>query len=132
MQPRWAPLPGAVRVEYEFEADASREGALGQYPEGDRDSPHHDGAVRRTLARSGSRGAARQATAAQYDSIRLVHLPALRNPVDGLSRRDARILLELLRADERRHPETGRLRSLHDPSRRDAQLSHQPPTRGER
>src|SRR5690606_1390057 len=42
----------------------------------------------------------------------LVHLPALRNPVDDLSRRDARILLELLRADERRHPETGGLRAL--------------------
>ncbi|WP_169719943.1 ATP-dependent nuclease [Actinomyces slackii] len=48
----------------------------------------------------------------EHNSIRLVHLPALRNPVDDLSRRDARILLELLRADERRHPETGGLRSL--------------------
>jgi len=36
----------------------------------------------------------------------------LRNPVDDLSRRDARILLELLRADERKHPETGGLHSL--------------------
>lgn len=34
------------------------------------------------------------------DSFRLVYLPAWRNPVDELARREARILIELLRAQQ--------------------------------
>lgn len=105
------PAPRAVRVEYAFESDAAYEGALGQYrirqglaaPKWGRPLERSLGYVRAGMAVEPS---------SEYDNIRLVHLPALRNPVDDLSRRDARILLELLRADERRHPETGGLRSL--------------------
>jgi putative ATP-dependent endonuclease of OLD family len=39
----------------------------------------------------------------------LIYLPALRNPVDELSRREARVLLELLRAEQLRNPSTGSL-----------------------
>ena len=117
--PRLAPIdatalgatPRAVRVEYEFEADTSREGALGQYRKRQGlAAPRWGRPLERSLGQV--RAGRPVESAAEYDSIRLVHLPALRNPVDDLSRRDARILLELLRADERRHPETGGLRSL--------------------
>ncbi|MEZ7716200.1 AAA family ATPase [Micrococcus luteus] len=117
--PRLAPIdatalgatPRAVRVEYDFEADASREGALGQYRKRQGlAAPRWGRPLERSLGQV--RAGRPVEPTAEYDSIRLVHLPALRNPVDDLSRRDARILLELLRADERRHPETGGLRSL--------------------
>jgi len=105
------PTPRMVRVTYEFEADASCEGALGDYRR-----RRGFGAPQwcRLLERSLGRVRAGQPLepSEEYESIRLVHLPALRNPVDDLSRRDARILLELLRADERKYPETGGLHSL--------------------
>ena len=105
------PTPRMVSVTYEFEADALCEGALGAYRK-----RRGFGAPQwcRLLERSLGRVRAGQPLEPpeEYESIRLVHLPALRNPVDDLSRRDARILLELLRADERKHPETGGLHSL--------------------
>ncbi len=105
------PTPRMVSVTYEFEADALCEGALGAYRK-----RRGFGAPQwcRLLERSLGRVRAGQPLepSEEYESIRLVHLPALRNPVDDLSRRDARILLELLRADERKHPETGGLHSL--------------------
>lgn len=103
--------PRAVRVQYEFEADASREGALGEYRKRQGlGAPTWGRPLERSLGHVRAGRPVEPPT--EYDSIRLVHLPALRNPVDDLSRRDARILLELLRADERRHPKTGGLRSL--------------------
>lgn len=117
--PRLAPIdatalgttPRAVRVEYEFEADAAREGALGKYRKRQGlGAPKWGRPLERSLGQV--RAGRPVEPTSEYDSVRLVHLPALRNPVDDLSRRDARILLELLRADERRHPETGGLRSL--------------------
>ena len=103
--------PRAVRVEYEFEADASREGELGRYRKRQGlGAPKWGRPLERSLGQVRAGRPIEPAT--EYDSVRLIHLPALRNPVDDLSRRDARILLELLRADERRHPETGGLRSL--------------------
>lgn len=117
--PRLAPIdatalgatPRAVRVEYEFEADAAREGALGKYRKRQGlGAPKWGRPLERSLGQVRAGRPVEPAT--EYESVRLVHLPALRNPVDDLSRRDARILLELLRADERRRPETGGLRSL--------------------
>lgn len=105
------PTPRTVHVEYEFEADSPREGAFGQYRKRHGlAAPRWDRQLERSLGQV--RAGRPNEPADEYDSIRLVHLPALRNPIDDLSRRDARILLELLRADERRHPETGGLRSL--------------------
>ncbi len=117
--PRLAPVdasalggtPRAVRVEYEFETDAETEGALGQFRRRQGlGAPKWGRPLERSLGQV--RAGRPIESPSEYDSIRLVHLPALRNPVDDLSRRDARILLELLRADERNHPETGGLRSL--------------------
>ena len=105
------PIPRMVRVTYEFESDASCEGALGVYRRRRGFSaPQWCRPLERSLGRV--RAGQPLESSDEYDSIRLVHLPALRNPVDDLSRRDARVLLELLRADERKHPETGGLRSL--------------------
>lgn len=117
--PRFAPIdatalgapPRAVRVEYAYETDAAQEGALGAYRKRQGlAAPKWGRPLERSLGQVRAGRAVEPPT--EYDNIRLVHLPALRNPVDDLSRRDARILLELLRADERRHPETGGLRSL--------------------
>src|ERR1019366_8668832 len=44
-----------------------------------------------------------------YDRVRMIYLPALRNPVDELSRRETRVLIELLRAEQLRHPGTASL-----------------------
>jgi putative ATP-dependent endonuclease of the OLD family len=44
-----------------------------------------------------------------YDRVRMIYLPALRNPVDELSRRETRVLIELLRAEQLRRPSTGSL-----------------------
>lgn len=117
--PRLAPIdatalgatPRMVRITYEFEADVSNEGALGAYRKRrGLSAPQWCRPLERSLGRV--RAGQPLESSDEYDSIRLVHLPALRNPVDDLSRRDARILLELLRADERKHPETGGLHSL--------------------
>lgn len=105
------PTPRAVHVEYEFEAETSFEGALGTYRKQlGLGAPQWHRPLERSLGRV--RAGQPLESSDEYDSIRLVHLPALRNPVDDLSRRDARILLELLRANERKHPESGGLRSL--------------------
>lgn len=117
--PRLAPIdatalgatPRMVRITYEFEADVSNEGALGAYRKRrGLSAPQWCRPLERSLGRV--RAGQPLESSDEYDSIRLVYLPALRNPVDDLSRRDARVLLELLRADERKHPETGGLRSL--------------------
>lgn len=117
--PRIAPIdaialgatPRAVYVEYEYEDDETREGALGDHrKQRGLAAPKWGRPLERSLGQVRAGRPVESVT--EYDSIRLIHLPALRNPVDDLSRRDTRILLELLRADERRHPETGGLRSL--------------------
>lgn len=103
--------PRAVRVEYAYESDAEQEGALGDFRKRQGlAAPKWGRPLERSLGQV--RAGRSVEPSAEYDSIRLVHLPALRNPVDDLSRRDARILLELLRADERRNPQTGGLRAL--------------------
>ena len=103
--------PRSVQVEYAYEAEESDEGAFGRFRKRQGlGAPKWSRPLERSLGRV--RAGTPLESASEYENIRLVHLPALRNPVDDLSRRDARILLELLRADERRHPETGGLRAL--------------------
>ena len=103
--------PRSVQVEYAYQADESDEGAFGRFRKRQGlGAPKWSRPLERSLGRV--RAGTPLEHSSEYEDIRLVHLPALRNPVDDLSRRDARILLELLRADERRHPETGGLRAL--------------------
>lgn len=103
--------PRAVRVEFAYESDDAGEGALGQFRQRQGlGAPKWGRPLERSLGQV--RAGRPVEPASEYESMRLVHLPALRNPVDDLSRRDARILLELLRADERSNPGTGGLRSV--------------------
>lgn len=103
--------PRIVRIEYEFESDKSHEGAFGQYQK-----RHGLGAPKWNRPLERSLGYVRAGRINEEvvgsDNVRLVHVPALRNPVDDLSRRDARVLLELLRAADRKRPTTEGLRSL--------------------
>lgn len=56
----------------------------------------------RTLERDLGRVAARQVSASPegLDNLRLIYLPGYRNPLDELARREAQILVELLRAEQ--------------------------------
>lgn len=103
--------PRAVRVEYGYEQNEADEGALGSARKlRGLGAPKWGRPLERSLGRVRA-GKAEEPTS-EYDDIRLVHLPALRNPVDDLSRRDARILLELLRAEQRRNPAVGGMAAL--------------------
>jgi putative ATP-dependent endonuclease of OLD family len=117
--PRLAPVdasvlgepPRAVRVEYSFEPDPANEGALGSALLGmGFSAPSWGRPLERSLGRVRA-GVPVDATEG-HDSVRLVYLPALRNPVDELSRRDAQVLLELLRAEHLRNPAGGGLPAL--------------------
>lgn len=117
--PRLAPVdasvlgepPRAVRVEYSFESDPANEGALGSALRGmGFSAPSWGRPLERSLGRVRA-GIPVDATEG-HDSVRLVYLPALRNPVDELSRRDAQVLVELLRAEHLRNPADGGLPAL--------------------
>lgn len=91
-----------VEVSYTFDSDGAAEGPLGRQLQSisGRGSP---GAVaakwHKTLARNlGSIRATSLTHTEHEDSFRFVYLPAWRNPLDELARREARILVELLRA----------------------------------
>ncbi len=103
--------PRAVRVEYGYEADPAHEGALGQalWNTG-YSAPSWGRPLERSLGRvrPGNLVGATEG----HDNIRLIYLPALRNPVDELSRHDTQVLLELLRAGQLRQPGAGGLAAL--------------------
>lgn len=103
--------PRSVAIEYAFDDDAENEGALGNAlkqsgfaaPRWSRPLERSLGRVRAGSVIDGTEG---------HDNVRLVYLPALRNPVDELSRRDAQVLLELLRAEQLRRTGRGALNEL--------------------
>lgn len=106
-----------LELVYRFEADAADEGPLGNQlqNQGGRSVP---GTVAAEWARTMHRsmGAINTklltaSTSGVEDKILLVHLPAWRNPLDELSRREARVLVELLRAQQQNR---GRGRDLTD------------------
>lgn len=95
-----------VDVEYSFETDPAAEGPLGRqlWAQSGITAP---GTTAAWWSRGLSRdlGAIRATTLVPHDvadSVRFVYLPAWRNPVDELARREARILVELLRAQQQR------------------------------
>lgn len=98
-----------VNVSYKLES-FEEEGALGKhYLSNQLPAPQW----KRTLERSlGYVRARRDGPPAGEDAIRLIHLPALRNPVDDLSRKNAQILIELLQAVNRQNPDSGDLAKL--------------------
>lgn len=105
------PPPRGVSVEYAFDEDAAAEGALGNaLKQSGFAAPRWSRPLERSLGKVRA-GSVVDATEG-HDNIRLVYLPALRNPVDELSRRDAQILLELLRAEQLRRTGPGALNQL--------------------
>lgn len=95
------PSPRRVDVSYQYEV-AGAEGPLGQQLQNQyADAPGWSTPLERSLGKVRT-GKAANHRGRGHESLRLIHLPALRNPVDELSRRDARILVELLRAAELR------------------------------
>lgn len=99
--------PGSrmTRIEYSFADPTDTEGPLGRQlqQQSGRTAPGTLAATwERTLHRDLGRVRADvHGTRADIeDQIRLIHLPAWRNPLDELARREARILVELLRAQQ--------------------------------
>lgn len=93
-----------IDVEYSFASDATDEGPLGValQAQSGRSSP---GTVAtswtRTLHRDLGRVRAETLLASDIErALLLIYLPAWRNPLDELARREARILVELLRAQQ--------------------------------
>jgi len=93
-----------IEVEYSFEPPGKPEGPLGQQIQSQtgRNVPGTVAATwSKTLGRDlGSIRAETQIRSEHADSFRLVYLPAWRNPLDELARREARILIELLRSQQ--------------------------------
>ncbi|MCW3002361.1 MAG: hypothetical protein JWQ20_1659 [Conexibacter sp.] len=93
-----------ISVEYAFEADSSEEGTLGRQLLLQASSAPTNGTAgewSRSLGRNlGSVRSEYVAGAMPTDGVRLIYLPAWRNPLDELARREARILVELLRAQQ--------------------------------
>jgi putative ATP-dependent endonuclease of the OLD family len=93
-----------VDVEYQFSGEPSDEGPLGrQIQEQSGRSAPGTPAAAWTVSLHRELGGIRAKTLAgsdHADAFRLIYLPAWRNPVDELARREARILVELLRAQQ--------------------------------
>jgi putative ATP-dependent endonuclease of the OLD family len=93
-----------VEVEYSFDPDPSVEGPLGRHLQAQtgRNVPGTVATMwSKTLRRSLGRVATQNLINSDLDeSMYLVHLPAWRNPLDELARRETRILIELLRAQQ--------------------------------
>jgi putative ATP-dependent endonuclease of the OLD family len=102
------PAPRSIAVEYAFESAGGTEGALGLalHSRG-RSAPLWVRSLERSLGRVRARTIA--PVPDELEQLRLIYLPALRNPVDELARRETRVLLELLRAEQLRNPSTGTL-----------------------
>lgn len=104
--PRGAPRE--ISLTFEFDPDLAAEGPLGAYLQGEYLGPP---AFTKTLTRSlgrirvegGDEGTER---------LRVIYLPAHRNPVDELARREADVLVELLRAEQQRRAGHRSLREL--------------------
>jgi len=92
-----------VEVDYEYAADPGDEGALGRllHVQSGVESQGVAATWSRSLGRNLGQVEAKSLLASEYqDRFRLIYLPAHRNPLDELARREARILIELLRAQQ--------------------------------
>ncbi len=101
--------PRTIDIRFQFEQDPSHEGPLGQSL---LDPPKW---TRRLQSSLGKLRVAGVEAAQGVHSTRLIYLPALRNPVDELARREAEVLVQLLRAEQERksnHRNLGDVRSL--------------------
>jgi putative ATP-dependent endonuclease of OLD family len=96
-----------IDIEYAYETDPAAEGLLGQHLQA-QSGAATPGAMAASWSYTLSRdlGAIRASPFLELPtvarSVRFIYLPAWRNPVDELARREARILVELLRAQQQR------------------------------
>ncbi|WP_416903549.1 hypothetical protein [Micromonospora echinospora] len=96
--------PRSITVDYSYALDPDDEGPLGrelQEAAGTR-STAVAASWTTELRRSLGSVAASTDFHALRNRVRLIYLPATRNPVDDLARREARVLVELLRAQQQR------------------------------
>jgi putative ATP-dependent endonuclease of the OLD family len=100
------PAPRTIAIEYDYAPDESSTGPLDHLlhsQTGTRNYGTTAAAWTRTLVRSLGKVRGENTTPSPLeDRIRFIYLPAHRNPVDELARREARVLVELLRAQQQR------------------------------
>ena len=102
--------PRFIAIEFEF-GGAGPEGPLGASLLGRSEGPPR---WTRRLERSlGSVRAVGIDEGQHVDDVRLIYLPAHRNPVDELARREAEVLVELLRAEQERRSGHRNLADVH-------------------
>jgi putative ATP-dependent endonuclease of OLD family len=95
--------PRTIAVEYRFANDPAEEGPLGlqiQTQRGQVAPGTVAAAWTAELSRDLGKISASVSASDHAEAIRLIYLPAWRNPIDELARREARILIELLRAQQ--------------------------------
>lgn len=106
----------SIEVEYCFDAEPKQEGPLGRQIQAQSGlvAPGAVAAVwSKTLSRELGTVRAKPLISSDHaDAFRLVYLPAWRNPLDELARREARILVELLRAQQQNTAGTRNLAGL--------------------
>lgn len=102
--------PRGIAVTYAFSDGEEADGTLGKTLQGrGLPAPAWERELERNLGRVSAKTVAPEPEG--FRNLRLIYLPAHRNPLDELARREAQILVELLRAQQQR--ETG-TRSLVD------------------
>lgn len=105
--------PRAVSIAYAFNENAATEGALGQaLLRSAMPAPNWSRPLERVLGRV--RAGPPVGATDNLNRLRLIYLPAMRNPVDELSRRETQVLIELLRAEQSRDQGSGALHKLRD------------------
>lgn len=96
-----------IEIDYYFERAGRVEGRLGEQimTQTGRRSAHTAAATwTRSLSRDLGSVRVTQETRSEFqDAVRLIFLPASRNPLDELARREVRVLIELLRAQQQAH-----------------------------
>lgn len=103
--------PRAIDVEFEFGGEGA-EGPLGvSLLAQSQAAPHWSRRLERALGYVRAVGIE---DGHQVDETRLIYLPAQRNPVDELARREAEVLVELLRAEQERRRGHRNLADLRD------------------
>jgi putative ATP-dependent endonuclease of the OLD family len=104
----------SIAIEYSYDTDPASEGPLGA-------SLQLAGTASTGVAGAWSYGLRRdlgrvsrslEFGADLLDHVRVIYLPAWRNPIDDLARREARVLVELLRAQQQRLTGSRNLQSL--------------------
>lgn len=93
--------PREIIVDFDFSPAGDAESLLGQgLKAASMPAPTWSRQLERNLGQVRARTVS--PTPEGFDNLRLVYLPAHRNPIDELARREAQILVELLRAEQQR------------------------------